>query len=127
MGCGSSFQVRERSTETLNYKLEKDGDACVLKFLRNDIPLTWREFIMISKANNKGFVSIIKEAILSTNFQTIFLNCPPVTRADLNNLFEIAILNAPILYGIRTDVNTFEDKFKGQTMVTAFENLGGDS
>jgi len=132
MGCGfcggqSSPKVRERKTEIFEYKIEKDRDAFVMKFLRNDVTLTWRQFIAISKEENKAFVNIIKEAILSTNFKAVFFNCPPVTRDDLNNVFEVAILNAPDLYDINTDVNTFGDKFKGKTMVTAFANLSGDS
>jgi len=120
-------EVKKEKNETFNYKSKKDGDACILTFSRNKIPLTWRQFISLCKANNLSFFINMKDAILRTNFKTIFFNCPPVTMADLDNVFEVAILNAPDLDGITTDVHTFKNKFVDKTMVTSFKNINGDA
>merc|ERR1719189_1539560 len=98
-----------------------------MKFTHNGGPVTWRNFIALTKESDIAFINVIKEAILSTGFNAIFFNCPPVTRDDLNQVFEVAIMDAPSLDGVRTDVTSFADKFKGNDMVTSFENLAKDS
>jgi len=119
-------ETKKEKSEIFNYKSKKDGDAYVLTFTRNKVEITWRKFISLCKANNLSFVIIIKEAILRTKFETIYFNCPPVTKADLDQVFNVAILNAPALRSVTTDVHTFADKFIDQNMVTSFENLNGD-
>jgi len=120
MGCIGSKDV-------FTFTEEKDDDVRVMKFTHNGEPVTWRSFIALTKESNIAFVNVLKEAILSTSFNAMFFNCPPVTRDDLNQVFEAAIMNAPSLDGVTTDVKSFEDKFKGNDMVTSFENLRKDS
>lgn len=120
-------KVPEETTDIFTCKSKQDGDAFIQTFFRNKIPLTWREFIALCKAKSLSFVVIIQEAILRPNFKTIYFNCPPLTKDDLDNVLEFAILNAPPLVDVSADVEKFADKFKGKSMVTSFNNYGGDA
>jgi len=55
------------------------------------------------------------------------MNCPPVRKNTLDEIFEMAIIDSPRLDGIKTDLFTFREKFRGNDLAVSFENLGGDA
>jgi len=117
----------EGENSAYEFSSKKDEEVFIFQFTKNGKPFTWKDFIKITKEKDRGFISKLKEAILSTELKTIFFNCPPLTSSILEEKFEMAILEAPGLDGIRTDMYTFEKNLRNKDLVASFENLGGDA
>lgn len=99
----------------------------LLNFTQKGQPITWKSFIELTKSGEAAFVETLRAGFLSTNFKTVFFNCPPLSPSSMEKHFSAAVLNAPYLDGIKADPYTFREKFKGHELACSFTNLGGDA
>jgi len=124
----STDTIVERVQDMFEFAATKVSKSTfVLNFTHKGQRVTWKSFINLTKNGDKAFVEALRDGFLSTKFNTVFFNCPPLSLKAIDKDFSAAILNAPSLDGIRADPWTFKEKFKGNDMVASFHNLGGDA
>jgi hypothetical protein len=84
--------------------------------------------VLTRLSSDHGFVDRFCALLASLPFDAYLWETPPVDRDRLSRRFEFTVIDCPAL-DRPADARPFRDRFAevGETVVTQFENLGGDA
>lgn len=110
-------------TTVLNENVHK------LNIFENESPLTYENAVRYWQENS-DFRNLYFSILEKSPFEAFFWEHPPVTRGNIQKIYEFVLVNSPQLAKVAADWKPFEEKFKvhsSSQSVIAFENLGRDA
>lgn len=87
-----------------------------------DVIRYWRE--------NPEFRDFYFSLLQESPFDAFFWENPPITKSNINQVYEFVLVNSPQLTRASADTSPFAEKFKSVSSsesIVAFENLGRDA
>lgn len=101
------------------------SDVQLLKILRNDRPLSFRDVLSLWECD-ESFVVYFSELLNRSTFAAYRWETPPVTRENLDRVFEFVLINSPAL-DRAPDLNSFDSHFRAGIRNVVFPNIRGDA
>lgn len=111
-----------------NIQSQAVPSGLLLKVLREDTPLSFRELFDVLQSN-ANFAHWYSDTLAACEFDAFFWEFPPLTAATLDHDAEFVLIESAALAGLRADPRPFASQFVRQpeSNVITFPNLGGDA
>ena len=119
------YNRTDMQNSSINIETTQIPGGMMFRFARNGEPLSYKEALKVMSGLEE-FSFLLRKTILSTDFEAVFWELPPITR-ETNPQFQFVVLNAPHLASISEDDQTFASHFEQDCSVVNFKNLGGKS
>lgn len=101
------------------------GGTELVTLYQDGDPLSFRQLFVLLR-DSRNFATWYAGELRASRFAAYFWEHPPLTRTTIDLAAEFALVNAPMLDGLRPDPAPFRSYFaRGE--VASFRNLGGDA
>lgn len=114
----------------MNWKISarKHSHTCDIHTFTNGCQLASLDEVVTSLKTDRDFRSILNRTLANSRFASFFLECKPMHQQRINEPFEMALIDAPALMGLRVDPSAFNDHFEAShDGIVVFRNLSDDA
>jgi hypothetical protein len=106
--------------------LESNQKRLTFRLNENEKPISHREFLKLLSENDT-FINWYSLFLANSNFDAFFWENKPVSRNNLDEIYECTLVKSITLAHVLPDKSTFDSYFKPHKNAVAFPNLGGDA